>query len=216
MALGVFALEMGQDDPTKCTARKMINMDLAGGVSRKFHASDKVVVLNPFATRVLSPPDKGAKAVLAVDCSWNQAEEVFFRKLGGKHRRLPILLAANPTNYARASMLSSLEAVAATMYVLGEVDEASSYLNIYKWGPTFLTLNQEPLEAYRRSRTEGAVLRAEREYFPQFLPEQTQEKWSGRRWKPRRREADDQEPRRPYRRTRGWSSARQRLSEGTE
>ena len=167
--LGVFALEMGQDDPTKCTARKMINMDLARGVSRKFHASDKIIVLNPWAHRVLSPPDRVAKSVLVVDAPWNLAQEVFFSRLGGKHRRLPILLAANPTNYARPGVLSSLEAVAATMYILGEVEEAERYLNIYKWGPTFLTLNQEPLEAYRRSRTEGKVLQAEREYFPQLF-----------------------------------------------
>jgi rRNA small subunit aminocarboxypropyltransferase len=173
--LGVFALEMGQDDPTKCTARKMVNMDLAKGVSRKFHASDKIIVLNPWAHRVLSPPDKGVKSVLVVDCSWNQAQEVFFRRLGGKHRRLPILLAANPTNYSRAGMLSSVEAVAATMYILGEVEEATRYLNIYKWGPTFLTLNLEPLEAYRRSRTEGKVLRAQRDYFPHlFEPDSIQ------------------------------------------
>ncbi len=167
--LGVFALEMGQDDPMKCTARKMINMDLARGVSRKFHAPDKMIVLNPYAHRVLSPPDRGAKSVLAVDCSWNQAQEVFFRRLGGKHRRLPALLAANPTNYSRVSVLSSLEAVAATMYILGEVEEAAKYLGIYKWGPTFLTLNEEPLEAYRKSRTEGKVLKAEREYFSQYF-----------------------------------------------
>ena len=163
---------MGQDDPTKCTARKMVNMNLAKAVSRKFHASDKTIVLNPFAHRVLSPPDRVAKSVLVVDASWNQAQEVFFRKLGGKHRRLPILLAGNPTNYSRAGVLSSLEAVAATMYILGEVEEASRYLSIYKWGPTFLTLNEEPLEDYRRSRTEGKVIRAQREYFPQlFEPE---------------------------------------------
>lgn len=167
--LGVFALEMGQDDPTKCTARKMVIMDLARGVSRKFHASDKVIVLNPWAHRMLSPPDRVAKSILVVDASWNQAQEVFFRKLGGKHRRLPVLLAANPTNYARPGVLSSLEAVAATMYILGEVEEAARYLSIYKWGPTFLTLNQEPLEAYRRARTEGKVLQAEREYFPQLF-----------------------------------------------
>lgn len=168
--LGVFALEMGQDDPTKCTARKMIHMDLARGVGRKFHASDKIIVLNPWAHRVLSPPDKRvAKAILAIDCSWNQAQEVFFRKLGGKHRRLPTLLAANPTNYSRAGMLSSLEAVATTFYILGEVEEATRYLSIYKWGPHFLTLNQEPLEEYRRARTEGKVLKAEREYFPQLF-----------------------------------------------
>ncbi|MDG6917033.1 MAG: DUF367 family protein [Nitrososphaerota archaeon] len=173
--LGVFALEMGQDDPIKCTARKMVNMDLAKGVSRKFHASDKVVVLNPWAHRILSPPDKGVKAVLVVDASWNQAQEVFFRKLGGKHRRLPVLLAANPTNYSRAGVLSSLEAVSATMYILGEVEEAERYLSLYKWGPTFLTLNREPLEAYRRARTEGKVRQAEREYFPHlFAPDSLQ------------------------------------------
>ena len=169
--LGVFALEMGQDDPTKSTARKMVNMDLARGVSRKFHASDKVIVLNPWAHRVLSPPDRGSKAVLVVDCSWNQAQEVFFRKLGGKHRRLPVLLAGNPTNYARAGGLSSREAVAAPRYILGEVEEATRYLSIFKWGPTFITLNQEPLEAYRRARTEGKVIQAQRDYFPQLFEE---------------------------------------------
>jgi rRNA small subunit aminocarboxypropyltransferase len=167
--LGVFALEMGQDDPTKCTARKMINMDLAKGVSRKFHASDATIVLNPYAHRMLSPPDRGAKSVLVIDCSWNQAQEVFFRRLGGKHRRLPILLAANPVNYARAGVLSSVEAIAATMFILGEVEEATRYLSIYKWGPNFLVLNQEPLEAYRRARTEGRVLQAQREFFPQLF-----------------------------------------------
>jgi rRNA small subunit aminocarboxypropyltransferase len=167
--LGVFALEMGQDDPTKCTARKMVNMDLAKRVSKKFHASDSMIVLNPFAHRVLSPPDRGAKAVLVVDCSWNQAQEVFFRRLGGKHRRLPVLLASNPTNYARAGVLSSIEAIAATMYILGEVEEATSYLSLYRWGPNFLVLNQEPLEAYRRARTEGRVLQAQKEYFPQLF-----------------------------------------------
>jgi pre-rRNA-processing protein TSR3 len=160
---------MGQDDPTKCTVRKMINMDLAKGVGRKFHASDKIIVLNPYAHRVLSPPDRGAKSVLVVDCSWNQAQEVFFRRLGGKHRRLPTLLAANPTNYSRASMLSSLEAVAATMYILGEIEEADRYLSLYKWGETFLTLNADPLKAYTNSRTEGGVLKAEREFFPNLF-----------------------------------------------
>ena len=167
--MNIFALEMGQDDPQKCTARKMIQMELAKGVGRKFHASDSIIVLNPYAHRVLSPPDRGAKGILVVDCSWNQAQEFFFKKLGGKHRRLPVLLAANPTNYAKPGVLSSLEALAAALYILGEVEEAKRYLAIYKWGPTFETLNQEPLEDYRKSRTEGKVLQREREYFPQLF-----------------------------------------------
>ena len=165
----IFAIEMGQDDPTKCTARKMIHKDMAMGVSRKFHASDSTIVLNPYAHRVLSPPDRSAKGILVVDCSWNQAQEVFFKKIGGKHRRLPVLLAANPTNYAKPGILSSLEALAATLYILDEVEEAERYLNLYKWGPTFETLNKEPLEEYRKAKTEGKVIQCEREYFPRLF-----------------------------------------------
>jgi pre-rRNA-processing protein TSR3 len=169
--MNIYALEMGQDDPSKCTARKMIQMDLAKGVGRKFHASDSVIVLNPYAHRTVSPLDRDAKGILVVDCSWNLAQEIFFKRLGGKHRRLPTLLAANPTNYARPGILSSVEALAATLYILGEVEEAARYLNIYKWGPAFLTLNHDPLEDYRKCRTEDRVLRREREYFPGLFAE---------------------------------------------
>ena len=167
--MNIYVLELCQDDPAKCTARKMIHMDLAKGVGRKFHASDSTIVLNPFAHRVLSSDDVSVKGILAVDCSWNQAREIFFKKLGGKHRRLPILLAGNPTNYARPGMLSSVEAIAGTLYILGEVEEAQRFLSIYKWGQTFLTLNAEPLEAYRKARDESKVLNRERDYFPQLF-----------------------------------------------
>ena len=83
--MDLYALEYGQDDPTKCTARKMVRMELARSVNRKFHASDSTVVLNPYAHRTISPDDRGAKGILVLDCSWRQAKEVFFRKLGGKH-----------------------------------------------------------------------------------------------------------------------------------
>jgi pre-rRNA-processing protein TSR3 len=166
VTLNIFALEMGQDDPAKCTARKMIRLDLATGVGRKFHASDNIIVLNPYAHRTVSPLDRDAKGILVVDCSWNLAQEVFFKRLGGKHRRLPTLLAANPTNYARPRMLSSVEALAGALYILGEIEEAMRYANIYKWGPTFMTLNHDPLEEYRKCRTEDKVLQREREFFP--------------------------------------------------
>lgn len=169
--LGVFAIELCQDDPVKCTARKMIHMDLAKGVGRKFHASDSMIVLNPYGHRVVSQDDVGVKGIVVVDASWNQAKEIFFKKLGGKHRRLPILLAGNPVNYARPGILSSVEAVAATMYILGDVEDARRYMSIYKWGETFLTLNAEPLEAYRTARDEAKVLVRERQFFPQLFAE---------------------------------------------
>ena len=166
--MNIFVVDYGQDDPSKCTAKKMVRMQLASTVSKKFHASNKILVLNPYARIVLSAEDRDFKGILVVDCSWNLARDVFFRKLGGKHRRLPALLAGNPTNYARLWTLSSVEAVAAALYVLGEAEEARKYLSIYKWGETFETLNKEPLEAYREANSVDEVLRLEREFFPQI------------------------------------------------
>jgi rRNA small subunit aminocarboxypropyltransferase len=162
----VFVLDYGQDDPAKCTGKKMVRMGLATNVPPKFHASNSTIVLNPFAEKVLSPEDSGAKGILVVDCSWNSAREVFYRRIGGKHRRLPGLMAANPTNYAKLGRLSSLEAVAASLYILGEEDDANRYLAILKWGETFRTLNSEPLSDYSRAKTEEDVVRIEKEYFP--------------------------------------------------
>ena len=167
--MNVLVIDYGQDDPVKCTAKKMVRMGLATEVSRKFHAASSMLVLNPFAEIVLSPPDRSAKAVLAIDCSWNLAQGVFFKKLGGKHRRLPWLLAANPTNYSKLGMLSSVEAVAATQYIVGDAAEAERDLAIYKWGPTFFTLNEEPLKEYAAADSEDAVRSIEREFFGQFL-----------------------------------------------
>jgi pre-rRNA-processing protein TSR3 len=167
--MNVLIIDYAQDDPAKCTSRKMVRMDLATEVSRKFHAASSMLVLNPFAEIVLSPPDASAKAVLAIDCSWNLARGVFFKKLGGKHRRLPALLAANPTNYSKLAMLSSVEAVAATQYITGDKAEAERDLAIYKWGPTFLTLNEEPLKEYSEAKSEDAIRVLEREFFGQLL-----------------------------------------------
>lgn len=170
MTVNVFVIDYGQDDPAKCTAKKMARMGLATEVTRKFHASDKTVVLNPFAGTSLTPQDKGCKSLLAIDCSWNQAQEVFFRKIGGKHRRLPGLLAANPTNYSRLGILSSVEAVAAALFILGEEESAKEFLAIYKWGPTFETLNHEPLQEYARAGSESEVEEIEESFFPQLRP----------------------------------------------
>jgi pre-rRNA-processing protein TSR3 len=166
--VNVFVIDYNQDDPTKCTAKKMAHMGLATEVTRKFHASNTTIVLNPFAGQLLTPADAACKSILAIDCSWNLAEEVFFRKIGGKHRQLPALLAANPTNYSRLGILSSVEAVAATLFILGEPDSARDFLRIYKWGPTFETLNHDPLEEYARAESEAEIKEIEKSFFPQL------------------------------------------------
>ena len=169
--MNVLVIDYGQDDPGKCTARKMVRLGLATEVSRKFHAASSLLVLNPFSEIVLSPGDSSSKGILDIDCSWNFAREIFFKKLGGKHRRLPALLAGNPTNYSKVGMLSSLEAVAASLYILGEKEDARRYLSLYKWGPTFLSLNADPLEEYSKAGSEDEVRDLEREFFGDYLRE---------------------------------------------
>jgi rRNA small subunit aminocarboxypropyltransferase len=170
--MNILILDYDQDDPAKCTAKKMIRMGLATSVTRKFHASSSMLVLNPFSEIVLSPVDRSSKALLAIDCSWNLAKEVFFKRIGGKHRRLPALLAANPTNYSKLGILSSVEAVAASLYIVGDKLEAQEFLSIYKWGQTFLTLNEQPLDEYSRAESEDDVRVLEREFFREFFPDE--------------------------------------------
>jgi len=104
----------GDDDPDKCTARKLARFDLA-----ELHRSDRDtpygIVLNPHAERALSPADAdlaNENALVALDCSWESAGEKMF-SLPGEHRALPYLVAANPVNFGRPMQLTTVEAFAA-------------------------------------------------------------------------------------------------------
>ncbi len=81
--------------------------------------SQALLVLSPFAEKALSPQTKGTRGLAALDCSWAHAEEVFARvKL--QDRALPFLVAANPVNFGKPFKLSTVEALAAGLVILGE------------------------------------------------------------------------------------------------
>jgi pre-rRNA-processing protein TSR3 len=103
--------------------------------------------------------------LVAVDCSWKQRERVFESFRARTRRRLPYLLAANPVNYGRPYELTTAEALAAALYILGESQRARELLNKFKWGPTFLNLNAAPLNEYAGANTVGEVLASERAYI---------------------------------------------------
>jgi len=75
------------------------------------------------------------------------------------------MLAANPTNYAKIGRLSSVEALAGSLFVLGHQDKASELLNKFKWGPTFLKLNNDLLNDYLNADSLQSILETEQEYF---------------------------------------------------
>jgi pre-rRNA-processing protein TSR3 len=158
-----------QDDPFKCTAAKLAKFRLAEPV--RFIRKNSIV-LNPFSqTLVLKKDSEIAESVCAIDCSWERADEILRHKRVISHgigRRLPAMLAANPTNYAKLGKLSSAEALAGALYILGEKKLGAEIMNKFKWGHTFLELNSNLLEDYASAETEVQTVLLEKEYFPQL------------------------------------------------
>ena len=154
----------GDDDPEKCTARKLARFDLVD-----LHRSDREtpygVVLNPHAERALSPADAtGTGTLVALDCSWESAGEARF-SLPGEHRALPYLVAANPVNFGRPFRLTTVEALAAGLVILGHRADAERLLSKFTWGETFLELNDEPLRRYAGCDDSEDVVAVQGEYL---------------------------------------------------
>ncbi len=154
----------GDDDPKKCTAKRLAKFDLAT-LHPSVHTVPTGIVLNPFAEQALSPADgERAKRLIALDCSWETAQREAF-DLRGIHRALPFLVAANPVNYGRPFKLTTIEAFAAALVILGEREQAEEILSKVNWGETFLTLNAEPLRRYANCVDSTEVVAVQSEYL---------------------------------------------------
>ena len=153
----------GDDDPEKCTARKLDRMDMVT-LHRSARATPSGVVLNPFADRALSPADADHDRLVALDCSWETAEREAF-DFDGVQRSLPFLVAANPVNYGTPFQLTTVEALAGGLVILGEREHAERILSKFRWGHTFLELNAEPLERYADCADSSAVVAVQDEYL---------------------------------------------------
>ncbi|GGJ12154.1 hypothetical protein GCM10008995_22490 [Halobellus salinus] len=153
----------GDDDPEKCTARKLARFDLVS-----LHRSDRNtpygVVLNPHAERAVSPADADGGPLVALDCSWESAGEARF-SLPGEHRALPYLVAANPVNFGRPMRLTTVEALAAALTIFGHRERAATLLAKFTWGHTFLELNDEPLRRYAACEDSADVVAVQQEYL---------------------------------------------------
>eukprot|EP00946_MAST-07B_sp_MAST-7B-sp1_P001813 g1813.t1 len=148
--VSLYMWDFGQCDSKRCTGAKLSR----GGYLTTMRVGQpfRGVVLSPMAKFAVSPADLEivkSSGSSVIDCSWACLADVPFRKLrGGHHRLLPFLVAANPVNYGKPMKLSCVEALAATLYIVGLCEEAKLLLEAFDWGAEFLKINQDLLDLY--------------------------------------------------------------------
>src|SRR2546426_12702396 len=153
-------------DPKRCTAGKLVRCGLAEAPPRAGVLPRGCVVLHPNGEHVLSPEDRRdaeERGIAVIDSSWKRGDVPRIPRHPA--RALPYLLAANPVNYGKPFLLSSVEALAGALWILGHASEASEILSKFGWGTQFLTLNREPLDDYARAKTRADVLAAQAEFI---------------------------------------------------
>src|SRR3989475_3328450 len=160
----LLAYHAGQCDPKRCTARRLERLGLMTFVPRPSALPKGAILLTPEADRALSRADapRAERRGLAIlDVSWKRGR--FPAVPQATRRALPYLLAANPVNFGKPFVLSSVEALAAALVLFGRPAEADEILAKFTWGSQFLAVNREPLEAYARAMDSAGVVMAQRE-----------------------------------------------------
>ena len=157
-----------QCDPKKCTTLKLKRHNLVRVVHRFRELPHGAVILDPFTPKAFSPEDKDRlkkRGLIALDCSWVHAKEVFDVSSNWVPRCLPYLVAANPVNYGKPTKLSTVEALAAALYIAGFGEQAKELLSKFKWGLQFIVLNKELLEGYATAKNSTEVVKVQNGYL---------------------------------------------------
>ncbi len=164
--MDISILDYRECDPDKCTARKLIDKKLAERIVNDRDLGKGGIYLNPLAEKAISPDDKTeAKSggIKAIDCTWTEAEDKIPEYENG--RALPYLVAVNPINYGKPFQLTTVEAIAAALYILDEEDQAREILSIFNWGEQFLEMNKNPLNDYQEAENSSEIIEIQEEYM---------------------------------------------------
>lgn len=160
-----------QCDPRKCSALKLKRHGLVRVVYQLKLLPWGAVVLNPFSEKALSPADRPlieARGLVALDYSWKCTEGTKAIPMVGKSRSLPYLVAANPVNFGKPTRLSTVEALAAALYIVDHQEQAIQLLSKFKWGPEFVRLNRTRLDEYAKAKDSTEVVAIQRKFMEEF------------------------------------------------
>lgn len=161
----LFYVYLRQDDPKKSTMKKIERYGFVRKIDLK--SAMRTVVLSPYSSSYLTKGDLeliGKFGLTVIDGSWNRIDglkELNFRR----GRKLPPLVAANPVNFGKVGKLSSVEAMAAALYITGFQEEAKEILSKFHWGETFITTNSNLLSEYEECKDSDCIEEVQRAYF---------------------------------------------------
>lgn len=169
----VHAIWLAQDDPKKNTAVRLSKRGDLKLHERFNRLPRRGIILEPLCGKVLGPEDHSllleeGGSIVGLDCSWAQIEvsvQQVMKRTKLKPRMLPLLLAANPVNWGKPSKMTTAEALAASLYLIGKEKQARSLLSAFRWGEQFFILNKEPLDAYRDAKSSSELVDLQFEFF---------------------------------------------------
>jgi pre-rRNA-processing protein TSR3 len=154
--------DFNQCDGKRCTGRKLQRL----GMIRTLQLGSgwRGLVLSPEGRGPVCPNDRAivdAQGLSVIDCSWALVDGLPYHRMKGQARLLPYLVAANSVNYGKPAKLTCAEASAAALYIVGRKDEARRVMAQFTWGPEFLKINMDLLEAYAAAGDSDSVLEAQ-------------------------------------------------------
>jgi pre-rRNA-processing protein TSR3 len=160
----LYAYRDNSCDPRKCTVKKLEKAGFLKIFTKISQIPRNTLLLDPTAEQALSPADRYVRSVTVLDCSWVVLDTGSVRSWRIR-RALPFLMAANPVNFGKPCMLSSIEALAASLYILGERERAAQLLSKVNWGIRFLEVNREPLDLYTEAKDSSEIIKIQEQYL---------------------------------------------------
>ncbi|MCL4330179.1 MAG: DUF367 family protein [Candidatus Thermoplasmatota archaeon] len=161
----IMFVDFSMDDPKRATMRKLERFGLARRISPDFIRG--AYTLTPFAQAYLMRADRNQcirNGMCVLEASWNRIEETGNIRARNA-RKLPLLLPVNPVNYGKPGKLSSVEAVAGALAIIGLEDDARMLLSKFSWAQSFLETNKLPLMEYSQAETDDEIRVMEHEFF---------------------------------------------------
>jgi pre-rRNA-processing protein TSR3 len=161
---------LDQCNKKRCSGARLLKLKIAKKI--EINQIKKSIVLSPFTTTALSPADRPLAlkyGVTTIDGSWKQihSSDPSFNR--GTPRALPFLIAANPVNYGKPTKLNCAEALAATLWILGEREAAEKLMFPFNYGTAFFEINYERLEGYSKCENSTQVIELQNKMLSDIL-----------------------------------------------